>query len=294
MTNSIKLTSYIIYKSLSWAKNKFSLLLFPVLAFLFYLFIELIIFTSFYFYFGANFFNERALELWGLMSLWELSFFFFLFIAPLYFLITLGLVFADIGIAHQILFSKNNILPSFYESFMCCIARIKTIKHLTWVKTLLIIINESHLKLFFKKKAYEAGVADYIDESKADTWLEESFLVIPIITVQDLPLNKALKESRELMASKFGKNITATFSFNEITLLASLLGCFIIGELTSFIINDVVSIAIFFITIGLIITIIHVAESIFHTSVYLYCKNLPSKAFDSTDIMPCFRFFVKY
>jgi hypothetical protein len=260
------------------------LFLYPFISFGIFLTVEALVWVLIYFRYGIHFFNADTLELWGLISLWELSFFILVLIAPLYFLIMVNMIMMQVCVAHTIFQTLSSHRLSAYESIAAAFHQGRLIVQYAWAKTIVIIGGETPLKHFLKKWAHHLGIADFLIQAKSDKWIEVTTLMVPLIATRDNSLKELIDDSATIMEKNFGVDLYAIPMFAELFIIITVIACYSLETLVSYIWNEGVGVALIFFILGLFLTIMMVAEGIFYTAVYQYCLKQPLSVFTPEDI----------
>lgn len=280
MIQSLSYTLYVLKKSFLVCWQKPALFLFPFLSFLIFVLIEALVWIVVYFRFGIHIFNADTLELWGLISLWELSFIILFLLAPLYFFIMINILVMQVSSSHYLLTNQ----AAAWSSMQFALRQIKTIIAYAWARTIVIIGGESPIKQFLKKRAHEFGINDFLLQAKSDMWTEVTMLMVPLIASHNITLKEMFKKSEQHMQETFGNDVYAKFVFNELFIIVTIIACFSMERLTSYLWNEAAGVAVIFFIMGLILTIVMMAEGVFFTVLYQYCFKVPMVVFTADDV----------
>lgn len=260
------------------------LFVYPLISFGIFLSAEAFVWILVYFRYGIHFFNADTLELWGLVSLWELSFFILALIAPLYFVIMVNMIMMQVCVAYTIFQTLSSHRLSVRESIAEAFYQRRLIVQYAWAKTIVIIGGETPLKHFLKKWAHHFGIADFLIQAKSDKWIEVTTLMVPLIATRHNSLKELIDISAATMEKNFGGTIYATPLFAELFISTTVVACYSLETLVSYIWNEGVGVALIFFILGLFLTIMMMAEGIFYTAVYQYCLKQPLTVFTPEDI----------
>ena len=245
---------------------------------------EAFVWLLIYLRYGIHFFNADTLELWGLVSLWELSFFIIVLIAPLYFVIMVNMIIMQVCVAFTIFQTLSSHRLSVRESITVAFHQRKLIVQYAWAKTIVIVGGETPLKHFLKKWAHNFGIADFLIQAKSDKWIEVTTLMVPLIATRHNSLKELINISQAIMEKNFGANLYATPLFAELFISTTIVACYSLETIVSYIWNEGVGVALIFFILGLFLTIMMMAEGIFYTAVYQYCLKQPLTVFTPEDI----------
>jgi len=285
---SLSYTIHLLKKSFSLCLQKPTLFLFPLFSFLVFFLVELIVWFIVYLRFGIHIFNTDTLELWALISLWELSFFILFLIAPLYFLLMVNMLVMQVSTAHYLLMGTATQHPTAFASIVHSLKRLKIIVEYAWAMTIVIVDGETPLKQFLKKRSQEYGIADFLIQAKSDMWTEITTLMVPLIAIEQMTLKETIHDSENHMKETFGSGAYATFAFTELFIISSIFFCYFIEKIVSYIWNEAIGVAAIFFIIGLVLTIVLMAEGIFYSMIYQYCFNKPIAVFSREDVEKAF------
>lgn len=281
---SLWYTVHLLVNSFLVCLQKPILFIFPFFSFLVFFLIEIIVLVLVYLRYGIHIFNADTLELWGLISLWELSFFILFLIAPLYFLIMINILVMQVSTAHYLLTATSIQSPTVFESISYAVHHLKIIVEYSWAKTIVIIGGETPIKQFFKKRAQEFGIADFLIQAKSDMWTEITTLIVPLIAVETIPLKQMISDSERHMKETFGSGVYATSAFTELFIIATVALCYSTETVVSYVWNEAAGVAVIFFILGLILTLVLMAEGIFYSMIYRYCLKQPIEVFTTEDI----------
>lgn len=265
------------------------LLIFPLLSFIAYALLELLILFLIYLRYGIHFFNPNTIELWGLISAWELGIVFILFIAPIYCIVTFFILLSKASLSHAIIvLIEDRPFFSFTESLIQGLSCSYELLKYAYLKTILIIVGESSIKRFLRRHVQILGGRDFIYQSKAENWLEATFLVVPILVFHRIFLQKAVQKSIILMQEMFGKKLSANFSFVGLIIIFATIIAFPCANSLAAKTNSLAAISLFFLLLGIIMCSIRGLEGIFHAIVYQYCLHRSTGEFSKADIKQSF------
>lgn len=284
MVQSLWYTVQLLKKSFLVCLQQPALFMFPLVSLLIFCLIEIIVWVIVYLRYGIHVFNADTLELWGLVSLWELSFFILFLLAPLYFLIMINMLVMQVSTAHYLLTATSAKSATVFQSISYALKHLSTILEYAWAKTIVIIGGETPLKQFIKKRAQEFGIADFLIQAKSDKWGEVTTLMVPLIAVENCSMKEMIHDSERHMKETFGSEVYATFVFTELFIVSTVLICYSAEKVVSYVWNEAVGVAVIFFILGLILTLVLMAEGLFYVSVYRYCLKQPMNVFTAEDI----------
>jgi len=266
-----------------------SLLIFPLISFLLCCMLEFMVLLLIYLRYGIHIFNPETIELWGFLSLWELGFLFALLTAPLYCAVTFCMLLAKAGLADALnCLYEDPDSYSWYKSFYKSFGLYRELMQFAYLKTLLIIVGESGAKKFLRRHVDLLGGRDYIYQARADNWLEATFLVVPLLVSDTMSLKNAVQESRRLMEKTFGEDVIAQFSFVMLIFIGALGVVSPVAHLIRAQTNGMVAIALFFLFVAGIMSLLRSLEGIFHAVVYRSCLKKSIEPFTKEDVVASF------
>lgn len=265
-----------------------SLLLFPAFTLLVYCIIEAIVLFCMYVKYGIHIFNPESLELWSITSLWELGLVFAFFIAPLYCFLSFFVMISQAALAHAVIAIIEHKPFSIAESFKKSIACRHEIIKYAYLYTLLLILGETGIKRYLHRTVQQLGGSNFISSAKEDDWFELSFVIIPILVLEKLSIQHAIKKSCHLMQTTFGDPINSFFSFASIAVFFAFFIDSPLAHIVSKDTNGLIGISLFFLLLGVVMCAVRSFKGIFHAIVYQYCLGRSTDVFSHEFIAKSF------
>jgi Family of unknown function (DUF6159) len=190
--------------------------------------------------------------------------FWFLFYYCNYFLI----VFFNAALVSHVVMRMNGDSPTIGDGFNAAVRRLPLI--VGWA---LIAATVGFALKIIEDRSDKIG--SFVAAILGGAWGMVTFLVIPVLVVEQRNPFSALKESTVLLKKTWGERIMMNFSFSTISFLLSLpvIGIVVMGILSHNTIIMAVCIAsavLFFILLALVQSAL---EAIFQTAIYFYARN---------------------
>jgi cytochrome c biogenesis protein CcdA len=188
-----------------------------------------------------------------------------------YFVIT----FFNVGIVSSAVVGMAGGTPSFSGGIQAAMKRIHLIAGWALVSATVGLL----LKLI---ESYNRKFGRFISGLLGAAWTILTFLVVPVLVVENKGPIDALKESASLLKKTWGTQVVGNFSFGLIFALLFLPG--MIGVFASFYVMGAVSTSLGFVVLGMAITYIialalvqSALHSIFQAAVYMYTQGVPDE-----------------
>lgn len=178
------------------------------------------------------------------------------------------IVFFNTGLVSYIVMRMNGDHPTIGDAFSASLARLPLIAGWALIAAtvgLLLKIIEDRSDTIGQIVAGILGAA----------WAMATFLVIPVLVVEQKNPFSAVKESTLLLKQTWGERILMRFSFSTITffLLLPAIGLVVLGAMAHSVIALGVSIAVAVFYIILLTLVQSALEAIFQTAIYFYARH---------------------
>lgn len=281
-------TLYILSKMRRYLYDYPILIIFPLLATLFYFIFETLLFALFYLKYGAVVFNPFTIQHWGMATLWDISIIVVFFVGPTYFIANSVKLFCKGATLHYIASCLDNKAHSFINSIKASYTHAVTLIHFSYVSTLMIFIAEPGLKKFLRNQARLGGAGKFVKDSEGSNWNEQSFLVMPYIMLDNLSLPDAIEKSDQTMEQLYGKGNYAQCSFFNLVLAIMFLLAAPLGFVLSYYF-PVVGIAVFFGITTVALCFLSCAEGIYQTIVYNFYHHKKIDPYSQLDVQESFK-----
>jgi hypothetical protein len=249
---------------------------------LFYVVLNLLIYAFYssivYFVYGIHLFNLRTINILQYFSLQQ-------HITHIFVLCSLLLISSWVTLIGKFstVFSTINFLNNkpvrIFDGLVKSSQKFREISILSLIYTLDILQSVFGVFEIFREKIIELKIKLEGLSFKQKTNIL-NFLDVPLMAFEDKSLHMSIKESKELMQSKFGYESIFKFSMFFLSLIILVVVFSLFDRVLAYFFNSVISFHFCLVTTLLLWSFLSTSLSIFKAVIYNYCNDRPINIFE--------------